>query len=56
MPVVIEKIDTEERKITLALGDPGAEEQWRSFARDSGKPLGSLGERLQQALKSKKEA
>ena len=55
IPVVIEKIDHDGRKITLAPGDPGAEEHWRSYARDSGKPLGSLGERLQQALKSKKK-
>jgi small subunit ribosomal protein S1 len=55
IPVVIEKIDPDGRKITLAPGDAGAEEHWRSYARDSGKPLGSLGERLQDALKSKKE-
>lgn len=55
IPVVIEKIDPDERKITLGPGDASSEEHWRSFARDSGKPLGSLGERLQQALKSKKK-
>ena len=55
LPVVIEKINPEERRITLGPGDAGAEEHWQSFARDSGKPLGSLGEKLQQALKSKKE-
>jgi small subunit ribosomal protein S1 len=55
VPVVIKEIDPEKRKITLAPGDLGAEEQWRSFAGDSGKPLGSLGERFQEALKSKKK-
>jgi len=55
IPVVVKEIDPEKRKITLAPGDPGAEEQWRSFAGDSGKSLGSLGERLQEALKSKKK-
>jgi small subunit ribosomal protein S1 len=55
IPVVIEKIDPDERKITLGPGDASAEEHWRSFARDSGKPLGSLGEKFQQALKSKKK-
>jgi len=55
VPVVIKEIDPEKRKITLATGDLDAEEQWRSFAGDSGKPLGSLGERLQEALKSKKK-
>jgi len=53
--VVIEKIDSDERKITLAPGDPGAEDHWRSFAGNSGKSLGSLGEKFQQALKSKKK-
>jgi len=52
--LIIEKIDPDERKITLAPGEPGAEEQWQSFAGDSGKSLGSLGARLQEALKSKK--
>jgi len=55
IPVIIERIDPDERKITLAPGDPDAEEHWRGFAGDSGKSLGSLGERLQEALKSKKE-
>ena len=55
LPVVIERINPNERKITLGPGDASAEEHWRSFARDSGKPLGSLGEKLQQALKSKKD-
>jgi small subunit ribosomal protein S1 len=55
IPVIIEKIDPDGRKITLAPGDPGAEEQWRSFAGDSGKSLGSLGESLQEALKLKKK-
>jgi small subunit ribosomal protein S1 len=55
IPVVIEKIDSDERKITLAPGDPGAEDHWKSFAGDSGKSLGSLGEKFQQALKSKKK-
>lgn len=55
LPVVIEKINPDERKITLGPGDASAEEHWQSFARDSGKSLGSLGEKLQQALKSKKE-
>lgn len=55
LPVVIEKINLNERKITLGPGDASAEEHWRGFAGDSGKSLGSLGEKLQQALKSKKK-
>jgi small subunit ribosomal protein S1 len=54
VPVVIEKIDPDGRRITLAPGDASAERHWQSFAGDSGRSLGSLGERLQEALKSKK--
>lgn len=54
--VVIEKINPNERKITLGPGDSRDEEDWRSFAKDAGRPLSSLGEKLQQALKSKKES
>ena len=45
----------EKRKITLGPGDSGDEDDWRSFAKDTGKPLGSLGEKLKQALVSKKQ-
>jgi small subunit ribosomal protein S1 len=55
IPVVVEKIDPDERKITLIPGDTMDEEDWKSYAKDSEKPLGSLGEKLQQALKSKNE-
>ncbi len=55
VPVVVKGIDPEKRRITLAPSNAGAEEHWQSFAGDSGKPLGSLGEKLQQALKSKKK-
>ena len=54
IPVVVENIDPEERKITLSPGDTMDEGDWKSYAKDSGKPIGSLGEKLQQALKSKK--
>jgi small subunit ribosomal protein S1 len=53
--VVIEVIRPDERRITLGPGDARDEQDWRSFARDAGKPLGSLGEKLHQALKSKRE-
>ena len=53
IPVVVEKIDPDERRITLAPGDTTDEKDWRSYAKDSEKPIGSLGEKLQQALKSK---
>ena len=53
IPVVVEKIDPDERRITLAPGDTTDEKDWRGYAKDSEKPIGSLGEKLQQALKSK---
>ncbi len=53
--VVVEKIDPGERKISLTPGDAMDGEDWRSNAKDSEKPIGSLGEKLQQALKSKNE-
>ena len=52
--VIIQKIDLDKRKITLAPGDSRDEENWRNFAKPSKKPIGSLGEKLQQALKSRK--
>ena len=53
--VVVEKIDPGERKISLTPGDTMDGEDWRTHAKDSEKPIGSLGEKLQQALKSKNE-
>ncbi|MDY7037826.1 MAG: S1 RNA-binding domain-containing protein, partial [Thermodesulfobacteriota bacterium] len=54
IPVIIQKIDLDKRKITLAPGDSRNEEDWRNFAKPSKKPIGSLGEKLQQALTSRK--
>ena len=53
IPVIVEKIDPDERKISLSPGDKKDEEDWKNYAKDSEKPIGSLGEKLQQALKSK---
>jgi len=53
--VYIEKINADERKISLIPGDSKDEEEWRSYAKNSEKSMGSLGEKLQQALKSKNE-
>jgi len=41
--------------MTLGVGDSRDEGAWKSFARAPEKPLGTLGEKLQQALKSKKK-
>lgn len=51
--VVVEQIDPEERRISLNPGDTMDEGDWRSYAKGSEKPMGSLGEKLQQALKLK---
>jgi len=51
--VVVEKIDPEERRITLSPGDGMDEGDWKGYAKGSERPIGSLGEKLRQALKSK---
>ena len=53
IPVIVEQIDQNERKISLSPGDKKDEEDWRNYAKGSEKPIGSLGEKLQQALKLK---
>ena len=53
IPVIVEKVDPDERKISLSPGDKKDEEDWRNYAKASEKSIGSLGEKLQQALKSK---
>ena len=56
LAVVIENIDLEERKITLAPADAEAEQNWEKYTKDGESAMGSLGEKLQQALASKKKA
>ena len=51
--VIVKEIHPDERKITLGSGDSMDEDDWKSFAKDRGKSMGSLGEKLQAALKSK---
>lgn len=52
--VVIEQIQAQERRVTLGPADRKDEEDWRRFTATGGKKtLGSLGERLQSALKFK---
>ncbi|HOO39621.1 MAG TPA: 30S ribosomal protein S1 [Deltaproteobacteria bacterium] len=53
--VLIEEIDSAQRRITLAPGDSRDEDDWRTFSKDSSEPVSSLGEKLQQALKKKKK-
>jgi small subunit ribosomal protein S1 len=55
IPVIIEAINPGERKITLAPGTSADEQNWQSFSEDSRPSMGSLGEKLQQALVQKKD-
>ncbi|UCF85025.1 MAG: S1 RNA-binding domain-containing protein, partial [Desulfobacteraceae bacterium] len=54
--VIINEIKPDERKITLIPGDSRDEDDWRSFRKSTQKSLSSLGEKLEQALGSKKDA
>ena len=54
IPVVIEAINTGERKITLMPGNSEDEQNWQKFSDDSGPSMGSLGEKLQRAMTQKK--
>ena len=54
IPVIIEAINTGDRKITLIPGNTEDEQNWQDFAGDTGSPMGSLGEKLQQAMSKKK--
>jgi small subunit ribosomal protein S1 len=51
--VCVEEMDITNRKITLAPGDAHAGGDWKGFASDSGKSLGSLGDKLKSALATK---
>lgn len=50
MPVVVQEIRPEERKISLLTADAAEEGNWKSFAASSGTSMGALGEKLQMAL------
>ena len=55
IPVIIEEIRPDARQITLTVGDPKDEHEWRSFSQDTAKPLGTLGEKLQKALNKREK-
>ena len=55
IPVVIEEISANDRKITLAPGASEDEQDWQQFTKKDQPSMGSLGEKLQQALASKSE-
>lgn len=53
--VMIEEIHPESRKITLGTGDAADEGDWQKYSKDTKPPpVGSFGEKLQNALSSKK--
>ncbi len=55
IPVIIEAINPAERKLTLAPANTKDEQNWQQFAGDTGSSIGSLGEKLQQAMSRKKD-
>ncbi len=52
--VIVQSVNAGERKISLAPGDSGGEANWQAFE-DKGRTMGSLGDKLQKALKEKKQ-
>ena len=54
IPVVIEAVNPAERKITLIPGNTEDEQNWQKFSGDTDLSMGSLGEKLQQAMSQKK--
>ena len=55
LPVVIDEINPGERKITLSPGDAGSADDWQKYTGGPQGSLGSLGEKLQAALKDQKK-
>ena len=55
IPVIIEAVNVPERRITLAPGNTADERNWQTFSGGSRSSLGSLGEKLQNALDRKKD-
>jgi small subunit ribosomal protein S1 len=55
IPVFIAEISPQDRKMTLAPGESGGEQDWQQFTEKDASSLGALGEKLQQALATKKQ-
>ena len=49
--VIVEAIDTQARRITLAPGDSEVEENWKNYSGDAKGAMGDLADKLQAALK-----
>jgi len=56
IPIMIEAINPDERKITLMPANTADEQNWQSFSDASANSLGALGEKLQRALDKKKSS
>ena len=56
IPIMIEAINPNERKITLMPADTADEQNWQSFSGASANSFGALGEKLQRALDKKKSS
>ena len=54
LTVVVDSINTTERKISLGIGDPADDRGWQEYAGGAGATMGSLGDQLQKALKRQK--
>ena len=55
IPVVILEISPKDRKMTLAPGESGDEQDWQQFTKKETSSLSALGDKLQQALAAKKQ-
>ena len=53
LQVIVQAVNTGDRKISLAVGGSGSEGDWHAFT-DTGRSMGSLGDKLQKALSEKK--
>jgi small subunit ribosomal protein S1 len=53
--VVVDSIDTEERRIALKPEDKSGSSEWQSFAQDTDESMGSLGEQLKKAMDDKEK-
>jgi small subunit ribosomal protein S1 len=53
--VTIDQVNQAERKISLSPSETEGGGEWQAYRDDSGKSMGSLGEKLQQAMKKKEK-
>jgi len=56
IPVIIDAVNQDARKITLAPGNTEDEQNWQKFSDDAAFSMGSLGEKLKKAISKKPTA